>query len=430
MPLRSFLLATFLLLVSLTPALADDNPNPRTHIVAAGDTLLAISQQYDVSVDEIMAANGLDNPNLIYVGQRLAISVVGETKAPLQISRNYSVRPGDTVARLARRLGVSTDQILSLNGISQREARRFLMLEPEILVPLVNSADLPDPFRALSYTPAIVQGQTGAVLVTLIKPPPDVGGRLEGGERSPPTGKYRGLKLSFYSLDETPDGHRYEALIPTGALASPGPRLLTIQVDGQRIRIVLPIQAGVYETQYIVLPPSKGGLLEPKKIRSELEILQEVWSKKSPDRLWQKQFRFPIAPGFQQTSPFGARRSYNHGPVRSYHAGVDWSAPGGTPIIAPADGIVVLAEDLVVRGGAVVIDHGQGVYSNFWHLSKILVEPGQEVKRGETIGLVGTTGLSTGAHLHWEIRVNGIAVDPMQWADVHFPYDTSLVRFE
>ncbi len=416
MPLRSLLLATFFLLTSLTPVLADDNPNPRTHIVVAGDTLLAISQQYDVSVDELLAANGLDDPNLIYIGQRLAISVGAETKAPLQISRNYPVQPGDTVARLARRLHVSPDQILSLNGISQREARRFLMLEPEILVPLV-AGDLPAPFRSLSYTPAIVQGQTGAVLVTL-------------DEKTPPSGKYRGIKLNFYDLDQTPDGHRYEALIPTGALASPGPRLLIVRVEDQIIRISLPIQAGDYETQYIVLPPSKGGLLEPQKIRSELEILQEVWAGKSADRLWQKQFRFPIAPGFQQTSPFGARRSYNNGPVRSYHAGTDWSAPGGTPIVAPADGIVVLAEDLVVRGGAVVIDHGQGVFSNFWHQSEILVEPGQAVKRGEIIGLVGTTGLSTGAHLHWEIRVNGIAVDPMQWADVYLPYGAALARIE
>ena len=138
----------------------------------------------------------------------------------------------------------------------------------------------------------------------------------------------------------------------------------------------------------------------------------------------------PYRPGYQQTSPFGERRSYNNGPVSSYHAGTDWSAPGGTPIVAPADGVVVLAENLQVRGGATVIDHGQGVYSNFWHQSEILVEPGQPVKRGETIGLVGTTGLSTGAHLHWEVRVNGIAVDPLQWTDVYLPYGAELARVE
>ena len=419
---RSLLLASLILLASLTPVLADDNPTPRTHIVAAGDTLLAISQQYGVSVDELMAANGLDNPNLIYIGQRLTIPGAVETTEtaetpPLHLSRSYAVQPGDTIARLARRFQVPSAQILALNGVSRGDARRFLLLEPEILVPLAAAADLPAPFRAFSFTPAIVQGQTGVVVVAL-------------DEETPPTGRYGGTQLSFYELDETTAGHRYEALIPIGALASPGPRLLTVRAGGQRIRVELPIRAGEYETQYIVLPPSKGGLLEPKKVRSELAILQEVWAGESADRLWQGPFRFPIAPGFQQTSPFGARRSYNHGPVRSYHAGVDWSASEGTPIVAPADGIVALAENLDVRGGAVVIDHGQGVFSNFWHQSQILVEPGQAVKRGETIGLVGTTGLSTGAHLHWEIRVNGIAVDPMQWAEVDFPSDPTLVQFD
>jgi murein DD-endopeptidase MepM/ murein hydrolase activator NlpD len=155
-------------------------------------------------------------------------------------------------------------------------------------------------------------------------------------------------------------------------------------------------------------------------------LLREIWAENSGVQLWQEQFRFPIAPGYQQTSPYGARRSYNNGPVSSYHAGTDWSAPTGTPIVAPADGVVVLAEGLEVRGGATVIDHGLSVYSNFWHQSEILVEPGQPVRRGETIGLVGTTGLSTGAHLHWEVRVNGIAVDPLQWTDYYLPYGAEL----
>ena len=420
MPFRSFLFAIFLLFASLTPVLADDGPTPPIHTVAAGDTLSAISQQYGVTVDELMAANGLDDPNLIYIGQQLTIP---GAEAPqvipvnLQASYNYTLQSGDTVARLARRLRVSPQEILDLNGLSKREARRFLRLEPEILVPLRATDDLPDPFQTISFTPAIVQGQTGVIDVTV-------------DEETSLTGRYGATTLSFYETESAVEGHRYGALIPTGALAAPRDRILQIQADERTMRITVPIVAGEHETQYIVLPPSKGGLLEPKKVRSELEILREVWAAKSADRLWEKQFRFPIAPGYQQTSPFGARRSYNNGPVSSYHAGTDWSAPQGTPIVAPADGVVVLAENLEVRGGATVIDHGQGVYSNFWHQSEILVEPGQPVQRGETIGLVGTTGLSTGAHLHWEIRVNGIAVDPLQWADVYLPYGAELARVD
>jgi murein DD-endopeptidase MepM/ murein hydrolase activator NlpD len=82
---------------------------------------------------------------------------------------------------------------------------------------------------------------------------------------------------------------------------------------------------------------------------------------------------------------------------------------------------VVLAEPLDVRGNAVILDHGLGVFTGFWHLSRIDVTVGQMVGRGEVVGLVGNTGLSTGPHLHWEMRVLGVPVDPFQWTRVAFP---------
>ena len=81
----------------------------------------------------------------------------------------------------------------------------------------------------------------------------------------------------------------------------------------------------------------------------------------------------------------------------------------------PAAGLVAMAEPLNVRGNAVVIDHGRGIFTGYWDLSEIKVTVGQELRTGDLIGLVGTTGLSTGAHLHWELRIYGIAVDPMQF---------------
>ena len=82
---------------------------------------------------------------------------------------------------------------------------------------------------------------------------------------------------------------------------------------------------------------------------------------------------------------------------------------------------MVLAEPLQVRGNAVLIDHGGGVFSGYWHLTDITVSAGQAVQAGDLLGHVGTTGLSTGNHLHWELRVNGFAVDPMQWLTTRFP---------
>jgi murein DD-endopeptidase MepM/ murein hydrolase activator NlpD len=210
-------------------------------------------------------------------------------------------------------------------------------------------------------------------------------------------------------------------LLPTGALDKPGDKPLTVQLGAARWETPVTILAGRYETQHIVLPPSKGGLLAPDKLRAERERLAQVWPVISGPPRWDGPFRFPIGEGFHCTSPYGTRRSYNGGPVASYHAGSDWGAPEGTPILAPAPGVIVLAEPLFVRGNAVIIDHGAGVYSNFWHLSEIDVQVGDVVETGDPIGKVGTTGLSTGAHLHWEVRVNGIAVDPMQWTDMTLP---------
>ena len=93
----------------------------------------------------------------------------------------------------------------------------------------------------------------------------------------------------------------------------------------------------------------------------------------------------------------------------------------GMPAYAPADGVVALAEKLTVRGNAVIINHGWGIYSGVYHLSEINVTVGQRVKQGQVVAKIGSTGLSTGSHLHWDLRVRGLNVDPMQWTRRVFP---------
>jgi murein DD-endopeptidase MepM/ murein hydrolase activator NlpD len=116
------------------------------------------------------------------------------------------------------------------------------------------------------------------------------------------------------------------------------------------------------------------------------------------------------------TEFFGTRRSYNGGPVGACgHEGTDFGVPGGTPIFAPARGRVVFAGLTQVRGNLTVIDHGLGVFSAYYHQSAIDVQAGQMVEPGQLIGKVGTTGLSTGNHLHWSMWANGEYVDPLEW---------------
>ncbi|MCS7038651.1 MAG: peptidoglycan DD-metalloendopeptidase family protein [Caldilineales bacterium] len=388
---------------------AAEAPGPRVHIVVAGDTLSALAQRYGVTVEAIAAANRLADPNRIVVGQRLLIPT-GEnprTTSATATAITYVLQPGDTLPALARRWQVSPADILRANGVTRASA---LLTEPEIVIPLPTRSALPAPFVQVEATENIIQGQTGVVFVTLSRSEADLRGR------------FGDVPLVFARERRTPDGQRFWALLPTTAITRTGEYALTVwSGDGQVVRTVA-VLPGAYETQHIVLPPGKGDLLAPGRTRPELERLLGIWGAVSPTPQWQGRFRFPIADGFRQTSPYGTKRSYNGGPVSSFHAGTDWGAPEGTPVWAPAHGTVVLAEMLDVRGGAVIIDHGLGVTSNFWHLSRIDVRPGDRVAPGDVIGLVGTTGLSTAAHLHWELRVGTLAVDPLQWTETHFPY--------
>ena len=136
---------------------------------------------------------------------------------------------------------------------------------------------------------------------------------------------------------------------------------------------------------------------------------------------WTPRGRFitPLAAGvaYEFSSPFGSRRTYGSAAGLTAHAGEDYAVPSGTPVLAPASGLVVLAEPLFVRGNAVVLDHGHGVFTGYWHLETLSVKAGERVSAGQMIGAVGSTGLSTGPHLHWELRVAGVAVDPLQWVE-------------
>jgi murein DD-endopeptidase MepM/ murein hydrolase activator NlpD len=101
---------------------------------------------------------------------------------------------------------------------------------------------------------------------------------------------------------------------------------------------------------------------------------------------------------------------------------MDFGGGNGLPITAPAPGVVVFAGTLDIRGNATIIDHGWGVYSGFWHQSEFKVKVGDLVETGQVIGLVGGTGRVTGAHLHWEVWVNGIQVNPMGWLETVYPH--------
>jgi len=173
---------------------------------------------------------------------------------------------------------------------------------------------------------------------------------------------------------------------------------------------------GHYGYQFIDPPITLSSLLDQGLMDNEWDYLRPWRDIRTKDRMWTYPLRSPLEPMPSISADYGDRRSYG-GMFEGYHSGIDYRASRGTPVVAPAAGRVVLVKRLEARGNAVLIDHGWGLVTGYWHLSTIDVEIGDKIMAGEILGRVGNTGLSTGSHLHWEVWINGVAVDGRQWLD-------------
>jgi murein DD-endopeptidase MepM/ murein hydrolase activator NlpD len=208
-----------------------------------------------------------------------------------------------------------------------------------------------------------------------------------------------------------PDGTRL-GLLPISVQDKPGTFDLNIfavtDLSPQTLRVT--IRKTVFPTQNVKLSPEIEALHSTPE---EMALLKTFKETISTTRAWQD----PLAPPVSgcMTSPFGVKRLHNGKPTGEYHGGVDQRTPAGEPIRAVAAGTLTFAQQFNVLGNAVGIDHGQGLESMYLHMSKLAVEPGAQVQRGDILGFAGSTGRSTGPHLHWVLYVNGMNVNPAQW---------------
>jgi murein DD-endopeptidase MepM/ murein hydrolase activator NlpD len=167
----------------------------------------------------------------------------------------------------------------------------------------------------------------------------------------------------------------------------------------------------------------EGKFTEPtpeqqKQIQEAQEIKKEYLNRVTPRREWSGQFTAPVDAAISDV--FGSQRVFN-GKTSSPHLGLDFRVPSGTPIAALNDGTVILARPLYFEGNFVVLDHGQGLLTLYLHLSEFKVHEGDQVKRGQEIGLSGGTGRATGPHLHVAVRWQGTYLDPARLLTLRLP---------
>lgn len=246
--------------------------------------------------------------------------------------------------------------------------------------------------------------------------------RIDGPTRSL-TGSAFGHELRFFPAGPA---NVSSALIGVDLTVDPGAHPVTVRAEGAGGAVdertyTLEIEPKQFPTRELTVNPS---FVDPpaeviERIQREARQLAAIFPVASADRLWSGGFLRPV-PG-AATSAFG-RRSVFNGQPRSPHSGADFRAAEGTPILAPNDGVVVLAADLYFSGNVVILDHGWGLYSYFAHLSAIDVAEGDPVSQGDTVGKVGATGRVTGPHLHWTVRLNDARVDPVALMEL-FPAD-------
>jgi hypothetical protein len=207
------------------------------------------------------------------------------------------------------------------------------------------------------------------------------------------------------------------ALVGIDLEARPGPASVDVEArlaDGSPLTAKLPLKVApktfatrrlTVAPEFVTPPPAEQARIERERL-----LLGRILSTISPRHLWGDGFGRPV--DGEVISVFGVRSVFN-GEARAPHRGIDLRGATGTPVRAPARGVVVLAEPLYFSGSTVVVDHGLGVFSLLAHLSRIDVKQGSLVVGGDIVGAVGATGRVTGPHLHWTLRIGSATVDPL-----------------
>jgi murein DD-endopeptidase MepM/ murein hydrolase activator NlpD len=433
------------------------------YVVQAGDSYWAIADTFKVTLDDLLAVNGFQSNHVLNPGDRLIIPGYDGIQGILS---TRTVQLGETLPILALRFGIPEDTLLRLNRLVNPErlyaGETLIVVEPEVGAtgpvlretgqtlslsagtPLlaVAAAEGKNPWEltvtnGLSSTADQFSGQTlldlgGAPPLRAWPAPltdvsfrslPLVQGTTEELTLRLPQDSLAEGTLGDWTLMFRPLNDGLAALqgIYVEAKSKTYPLVLKVTLADGRIiyfqQDVL-LASGDYITEAgdLKVPPET---IDPATIQTEGDEMKSIVAPFTEERYWEGPFLPPIAHGI--SSYFGNWRTYNGAAYATFHSGVDYYAQEKEPIRAPAPGRVVFAEHRIICGNTTVIDHGWGIYTRYCHQSKIEVQVGDMVQTGQVIGLVGHTGRADGPHLHWEVWVGGVQVNPLQWLAETFP---------
>jgi murein DD-endopeptidase MepM/ murein hydrolase activator NlpD len=449
-----------LLLVRAAPVSGQEDTENPIYIVQSGDTLTSIAIKFGISLTNLLEANFITDPNALNVGDRLIIPGLEGIKGVLVlntvplgenltgISRKHQL-PLDIMTRLNRitspaevYAGVElilpeqeTEMlqapILSVNqGQSLLELAAAANLNPWLVKEtnrLAGSWDAPYGESLYAKTPedGTSTGTIGPFITELtVDPLPLIQGTtttitVKTTQPVTLTGSLAEQTLHFFEVEQ---GY-YTAFAGISALHETGLSEISLKVstpDGgiYEIQQMIFLSPGLFTNESVV--GVDAATIDPEVIMREDETLSKLLVV-TPVRQWSGMFRWPVDEPCP-SSRFGNRRSYNSGQYFYYHTGLDFTvcAPN-LNIYAPAPGTVVFSGPLEIKGNYTLIDHGWGIYTGYAHQSERFVNSGDRVEAGQLIGIIGNTGRSVGPHLHWEVWVNGIPVNPLDWTSKIYP---------
>ncbi len=433
------------------------------YIVQPGDTLNSIAERFGIGINDLLESNSLVDPNLISAGTELRIPSLSGISGIL----DTEVVPfGETIRSLAKRYQVPQELLNKLNRITSPSevyaGSSLILLQQDNQVKLDSAQSLPvgstffDQAVQKNENPWKMTIQNGDPFTWIHNPGEVVYLSSTGGGEvfSPISPKIRSVNISPLPLSQ---GDTVEVIIEanepielSGQLGEYPLNFITVEekkfVALQGIHAMsnvglIPLKlsfsdpsGGKISFQQSLLLKAGGfgqdpplavdnGTIDPAVTKPEENQVKEIISNFTSEKFWDGAWLPPTANPDCIKSRFGNRRSYNGSDYIYFHQGVDYGVcvEPSLAILAPAPGKVVFAGPLTVRGNTTIIDHGWGIFTAYFHQADMKVAVGDDVLPGEEIGTIGATGRVTGPHLHWEIWVNGVQVQPLTWLENIYP---------